>query len=298
MNFSQIDRLICDNIPTDFLRDFYPRAMRRLAENGLFSGNTQVETLLGFKMNVNRVDAIKWYLHYFGVFEPQITQAWRNHLQPGDTVLDIGGNIGFHALVAAVAVGKTGHVHTFEPMAKIYEELIANIRLNDLTQLTGHKFAISDKVGKFNFYDGDEKNWGSSSLLPTRSNKVVDVVDCITFAEVARIVDLASVSLIKIDVEGAEKDVLNGLAKYIPTLQHKCAIFLEIDPLFLEQSDTFLAPYFKAGFGCKVIRNDYKTAFYRQQPKPQFSDFPPANRNLVCDVVLCRDASRYAVMSG
>ena len=94
----QADRKVARILPP-VLRNFYTRAMRRLAEYGLPRGANVRETDFGFSMAVDRLDAIKWFIHYFGCFEPVITKAWLEILKPGDLVIDIGGNVGYHALL-------------------------------------------------------------------------------------------------------------------------------------------------------------------------------------------------------
>ena len=59
---------------------------------------------------------------YTGSYEIETYLALKKFLKPGDTFIDIGGNIGYITALAAGIVGKTGEVHAFEPIKKYFSE--------------------------------------------------------------------------------------------------------------------------------------------------------------------------------
>lgn len=293
MTFADIDRKIAANLPGDTLKDIYPRLMRRLAEHGLLRGDGVVRTKHGFDMNVNRVDAIKWYLHYFGEFEPRISRAWKNFLRPGDGVVDIGGNIGYHALLASRCVGPQGRVVTFEPSSRIHRELCTNLLLNDVCNVRPIQAAVSNRAGTVELHYAGENDQGSSSII--RGTGKSEAVEAVTFAEIAALIPLADVDLIKIDVEGAEHLVIEAAEPFLDDLKDECAIFLEVgaehDPQALVQ------PFLAKGFHIREIENRYRTSFYRSDGPVVLHPFRDGARELQ-DVVLCRSEAGFERLSG
>lgn len=296
VNFTNVDRQIAYHLPGDWLKDIYPRAMRRLAEYGIINGSYVVETEFGFRMNVNHLDAIRWYIYYFRKFEPVISKAWANLLQPGDTVLDIGGNIGYHALLASHCVGPTGKVFTFEPSSRIFAAQAANIALNHATNVTAIQKAVSNMSGHVDLHYGGDNIQGNSSIFGTGDHTDTERVECVSFDDIAALTDLSQVKLIKIDVEGAEGLVLEGMERYIETLPRDVVVFLEISPENAVRADALIRPFKDSGFFAKSIPNDYSPKFYRTDTPVTFSDvtFKP---NTIQDVVMSRDLSAFDIMA-
>jgi FkbM family methyltransferase len=296
MNINALDRYIADVLPGDFLKDTYTRGMRRLAEYGFFTKESIVRTRYGFQMYVGRLDAIRWNIHYFGHFEPQISKAWYNLLQAGDTVVDIGGNVGYHALLAGKCVGITGKVFTFEPSTRIYSELLENIKLNPDVRIEARKLAVSDKAGNVSFYFAGENAEGNSSIMADRGVSVSETVTAISFDEISEIVPLHSVDLIKIDVEGAEVLVLRSLSQHLAQLNPKCVIFVEISASNVEKTESILAPFIEQGFHIRQIGNEYTTSFYRRPVKVELKELSLTEKT-ISDLVLCRDERQFKVIS-
>jgi FkbM family methyltransferase len=297
MNFNDIDRTISKILPNGILRDTYTRGMRRLAEYGFFTKESVIETKYGFKMNAGRLDAIRWYIHYFGVFEPLISQAWVNILKPGDTVVDIGGNVGYHALLAGKCVGKSGTVLTFEPSTKIHSELLANISLNSDFNIRAKKVAISNTAGTVDFYFSGENAEGNSSIMSSHGGVKVETVSTISFTEIAAMVPLNTINLIKIDVEGAEGLVLAGLEPHLDALNPKCIIFLEISPENIKIANTMLQPFISKGFHIKQIGNEYTTEFYSRKAAVELYDLN-FKTSKIQDIVLCKDLMIFDLLTG
>jgi FkbM family methyltransferase len=294
--FTKLDRNIAYYLPGDWLKDIYPRAMRRLAEYGLLTGSYVVETDFGFRMHVNHLDAIRWYIYYFRKFEPVISKAWTKLLQPGDTVLDIGGNIGYHALLASHCVGPAGKVFTFEPSSRIFAAQAANIALNHATNVTAIQKAVSNMSGHVDLHYGGDNIQGNSSIFGTADHTAKESVECLSFDDISTFVDLSKIKLIKIDVEGAEGLVLEGLQRHVEKLPYDAVIFLEISPENAVCADALIRPFREAGYVAKSIPNDYSPKFYRSETQVEFADlkFEP---NKIQDVVLSRDIAAFELMT-
>jgi FkbM family methyltransferase len=141
-------------------------------------------------------------------------------IAPGDTVLDVGGNIGVNTIPLARRVGATGWVIAFEPQRIIHQMLCANLALNGLANVVALWSAAGAAPGSIRVppidYDAVE-NFGGVELGGEQGEVVaVQAVDSLA---------LQSCRLIKIDVEGMELEVLKGAAATIDRLKPR--LYLE-----------------------------------------------------------------------
>ena len=161
----------------------------------------------------------------YGNWEPEISAAITSAVQPGMTVLDIGGHIGYFTLLLAKYVGENGRVFAFEPLPENFELLQKNIRLNGLKRVEASQLAVFSKAGRMNITVADERhNSGESSLVHHVGSEQIQVeattVDA--FCEMRGI----RPDFLKVDVEGAEYDVLMGAADTIRDSRPKLLIEL------------------------------------------------------------------------
>jgi FkbM family methyltransferase len=143
---------------------------------------------------------------------------FRRYLRPGDVVVDVGANFGLTALSAFSAVGSTGHVYAFEPHPRIFRYLVGNIALNRASDvITPYNIALGDHAGTVFLTDSraDDQNTVSreATHILVAQSTLDDVVE-----------PLHRIALLKIDVEGYEKFVLEGATA---TLAHVECVFFE-----------------------------------------------------------------------
>lgn len=291
---AEFDRWLAHNLPTKFMKDFYPRATRRLTEYGLITGQYTRETKHGFRMNVDRLDAIKWCVHYFGIWEPHVTAAFDAIIPPGGTVVDIGGNVGYSALLAGALTGPGGRVLTFEPCADTFRQLQKNIAANGFRHVEAHQVAVSDYCGTGVLHTAGANEQGLASLIERPETLGTERVTVTNFSEIAKMVDLARVDLLKIDVEGAEERVVASLAPFLSELSPTCAVMLEV----AHDTDIgqVLQPFKTAGFETREISNQYNTAFYRSAGPIRLVEYDGSPR--LADLVLSRDTALWARLEG
>lgn len=139
-------------------------------------------------------------------------------------VVEIGANVGGHTIMMAKAVGPRGRVLVFEPQRVLFQNLCANIALNNLFNVEAHHMALADEQGKVTIPDLDyskESNYGAISANQFNVGRpvTVDTLDAIF--------DLPQLYMIKIDVEGMELQVLKGAMQTIT--QHKPILYVEND---------------------------------------------------------------------
>ncbi|HEY5550815.1 MAG TPA: FkbM family methyltransferase [Opitutaceae bacterium] len=84
----------------------------------------------GIRWALDLAEGIDFSIYLLGAFEPRTVNAYHRFIKPGDTVLDIGANVGAHTLFFARFVGDSGRVLAFEPTEWAFRKLKANLALN------------------------------------------------------------------------------------------------------------------------------------------------------------------------
>ena len=152
----------------------------------------------------------------FGFYENLIRMDYFKNgvaLDVGDTVIDIGANIGCFTVMAASMVGPSGHVISIEPEPESYKLLCRNIQLNNLSNVTALNLAISDQNGLIPF------NVSPNSLLTSIFAEVdkcevggeTIMLESRTLEKVLDEMKIDQVQLIKMDCEGSEYGILESL---------------------------------------------------------------------------------------
>ena len=166
-------------------------------------------------------------LLYAGQYCDEEVEIFVEILKPGDTVIEVGSNVGALTIPIAKTVGKTGVIYAIEPQKYVYNILTANMHINNLSQVNTKNIAIGDeeKIVRLPILNYDKQlNFGGVSIK--ESNLGDEIVQCVldtTFKS------LPNLKLIKIDVEGMELSVLNGCKELIQ--EHKPFIYCENDRL-------------------------------------------------------------------
>jgi len=162
-----------------------------------------------------------------GTWEPYTTEVVKQLLQEGMVAVDIGANIGYYSLLAASLVGKTGKVYAFEPEPQNYTLLIRNVNANGYTNIEAHQKAVSHSAGKMALYLGTQS--GTHSLFGVRGTTTQSVmVDLVSLDEFFK-ERTKNVDIIKVDVQGAEMDVLTGMQNVIKGNDH-LILLTEFEP--------------------------------------------------------------------
>jgi len=178
-------------------------------------------------------------LDCYGEYSQGEMELFGQVIRPGQTVLDIGANIGTHTVFFAQATGSGGTVLAFEPQRLIFQILCANVALNGLTHVFTYHAAVGRRpdailVPTLNVLA--EQNFGA---LPLGLASAGEKVRLLTIDEL----ELPACHFVKIDVEGMEGDVVAGGQR---TLRHfRPMLYVEI-----EHSDraTLIQPLFDLGY--------------------------------------------------
>ena len=164
-------------------------------------------------------------IEQYGEFSELEAFLFRQICKQGDTVIEVGANIGTHTQIFSNLVGNNGLVLAFEPQHIVFQTLCANLALNSISNVFAYQMALCNSKGKLfipNLDYNAKNNYGGLSLDGLKNGIKVNKDKLDTFQD-----DIKNVKLIKIDVEGMEIDVLKG-AKSIIT-KFKPILYVEND---------------------------------------------------------------------
>jgi FkbM family methyltransferase len=153
---------------------------------------------------------LKWVagsgLHrcWLGCYELPKQKRFAALVGPGMTVYDVGANSGIYTLLAARCVGRNGRVHAFEPLPENLTFLHRHVEMNRLRQVMIHPNAVSGKTGTTRFARGANHFVGHLDNIGDLEVKAI----CLD--EFAAGGEANEPDVMKIDVEGAELQVLQG----------------------------------------------------------------------------------------
>lgn len=180
-------------------------------------------------------------IEHYGEYSYGEAQVFEVFARVGDTVLDVGANIGCHTLCLAQAVGAQGKVYAFEPQRIIFQTLCANMAMNSVTHAHCYHAAVGKTTQTLNIPPmdyGKANNYGGLGLAFDYPEG--ESVACLVIDEM----NLSACHLIKIDVEGMEIEVLEGARKTID--RYKPFLYIENDRK--DKSPELLGFLMKSGY--------------------------------------------------
>ncbi len=260
-------------VATSIMKEGFYGYVRRLIYGGVY--NKSVYKLINHRLLNNdfayvfknkislsgRGEGLTEELKLYGVHEPLATEIYRKMLQEilptgkAGVIFDIGSNIGYYAMIASIEGGFL--VHCFEPDPEVFEVLTKNdqaLRFNWVL----NPVALSSHSGSTRFYRSNVANWGG-----IRKDLVCNIIDEITVNSTTideyceRIGKYPS--MIRMDIEGAELDVLKGA---LVCLSKQPYIFMEFHNSFLSEKEKHDMKLMLNEYGYKkahVVKRYYDT---------------------------------------
>jgi FkbM family methyltransferase len=213
-------------------------------------------------------------------YEPHVTRVIREVVRTGDTVVDVGANLGFFTALAASLVGDTGKVIAIEPMDKNLQLIHATVRSNRFRQVEIVPYAVSDSPGQVVMSTG----------VGTSNGQIVgEVADASTpslFAQAKKLDDLlpalSALDVLKIDIEGYELRALRGFETGLA--RHRPLLLTEFHPKCMRENagvepGEYLAFLFAYGSRIEVLHHD-ETRFACADAAAVLREWEEANRRL------------------
>lgn len=147
-----------------------------------------------------------------GDYEELLLGSLASRLKPGDVLYDVGAHVGFVSLIAARRVGSAGKIYAFEADADNSRRLLEHRELNSLAQIELVSAAVWSECTKLVFRkapDSSGRNMGSVAAIAGRERAHDTIlVEALTLDDFVR--EHRPPTVVKVDVEGAEEEVLVG----------------------------------------------------------------------------------------
>jgi FkbM family methyltransferase len=182
--------------------------------------------------------------YFFHTHEMFLERIFKRCLAAGKIFVDIGANCGYWSAFALSLVGQSGEVHAFEPVPQYFSLVRRLAEFNPDYRVIANQVACGAQSGAFTMavvapraenFDNYDTNIGSSSLATGFLDHARELTENITVEVVAfdyyareRKIDLDRVGLIKIDVEGFEAEVFDGMLGVLAKSGHKVPILCEV----------------------------------------------------------------------
>ena len=147
--------------------------------------------------------------YVFGTYEPEVATAIQESITPGCLAIDVGAHIGYHTLMMARLTGPGGRVIAFEPWPQNFELLCQNLELNGCANASAVNQAVMGSSDRVKIAPGLDGLCSTTSAVHEAGRIEVSSVTLDDFA--ATLLPGERIGLVKIDVEGAETDVLHGM---------------------------------------------------------------------------------------
>jgi len=249
------------------LRNRLARILKRLVP----ADGTQVVTVSSGPLRGMRLCVDRNTPNYYWIddrHEAEVTAMLQKHAKSGTVVADIGAHIGFHTLILSRSVGEEGMVLAFEPDPTNLGRLRKNLELNQLRNVRVFNRAVAKSTGAF-YFEADGST--TSHLIcdepaPEKAIKIQTVsLDDLFYKEHAPMA-----SLLKVDVEGHEADVLQGATRFLKEMRPPLLLEVHHEQAMVDCL-TLLTPL---GYEFTPLENkgkDFIASALRGRPIPGFS---------------------------
>lgn len=213
-------------------------------------------TVFGSKLRCDIRDVVQSRIYFFCEYEHNLSRIVQDRLRAGDTFVDVGANVGYYSLLASSLVGEQGKVIAIDADPRNYGQLTANIELNDARNIVPVNMAVTAKNCLVRTRLEDVRNCGSTvaEVQPTGASE--GVVGRPLEGVIGG--DIGKANFIKIDIEGGEDPVLEGILGGLDSMQERLTIAAEIQ----EESARFVSEFERRGFTSYAITNRYDIEYY------------------------------------
>jgi len=201
------------NLPSVFLFHFLPH-MRKLSYYFFQIMGFRFVNVCGSKMLVDMEDkGISYDLYLRRIREIPLTDFFLKSkaVCEGDTILDIGANIGYYSLIFSKLVGEKGSVYAIEPVNSNLSVLNLNLKENNAKNVKSYRLAFSDSEGISRIYVPDRRNWACMNRENIMGNNIREEIVNVTTVDSFLNNKPQIPKLVRMDVEGHEYNILRGM---------------------------------------------------------------------------------------
>jgi FkbM family methyltransferase len=211
----------------------------------------------GIQVPANLDDYVLYGCFVHGYDKEPAVQLSRALIRKGDTVVDVGANVGLWVMGAARQAGLEGSVHAFEPVPDNFERLVANLSLNgfDVNRIRCQQRSLSDRSGRATFYAATNGNSGMGALAQREGVDRPIETTLLTLDSYCEEQSLTRVDFLKIDVEGAELLVLLGAQLLLASAEAPAIMF--------EADESLAASFTSSSAAVKALLHNYGYEIFR-----------------------------------
>jgi len=155
-------------------------------------------------------------------YELHTTEVWLRHYRPkpGDVVVDVGAGRGEDVVAFSKAVGEMGRVIAIEAHPLSFAVLNSFCRLNRLANVIPLHLALMDKPGRVRITESESSWTGNAVDASTDASGTEVRAD--TLDNVCEELSVGTISFLKMNIEGAEREALRGMASVLPRVEQIC----------------------------------------------------------------------------
>jgi FkbM family methyltransferase len=176
--------------------------------------------LFGYEFWCDLSESIQRSIFLFG-YDDDARRFIRDKLQPGNTFLDVGANVGFYTLLAARLVGDRGRVFAIEPNPKTFLRLKETIEANGITNVRALNLGLGRERGRLTLFTNPVGDNDTATMV-THDGLASVPVEVFTLDEIAAAHQIERIDYLKIDVDGFEPDVFAGAEGLLKDRKIKC----------------------------------------------------------------------------
>jgi FkbM family methyltransferase len=266
------------NASQQVINHYYFKLVRRFSTPGQLIS----KRIHNYRMLLDIEDpGISFVLFQQGTREQQLKLILEKEVKEGDTIIDLGANLGYYTLMLWKLAGEDGKIYALEPSPGNFEILKKNLLLNNVGNVVEcFHLAGGEKPSKQKLYISEMSNTntfirdlyhsGNRSVGITENFEIVDTIDMTSFIKGKRKIDL-----IRMDIEGYEVEVFEGLRQAIENGSFSGKIVFECHfPKYDDEKHSMrkqLKMLFENDYHPKIMTsNDEKvTKFFKRGYKPQ-----------------------------
>ena len=240
-----------------------------LAAARLINPQREFKTYFGDSMRGDIGDYIQARLFSFGVWEPNLSRFIESRIKPDTWSVDIGAHVGYFTLLMS-KLSPQGHVKAIEASPTTFSQLREHLDANRRRNVTAVHRAVTAEPGKVKLYNSKwgDGNTGNNSLIAPQEEAMSVTVPSNNLMSIIGINYAKRVSFIKMDVEGAERPILEEIITNRDRFSKRLTVVAEVSDANLDLVDRFLS----AGFKCSVLDNHYGLDAYlakrTAEPRP------------------------------